>query len=130
MNSGSNAFVAVFSAVTEDIWKQIKLTVNHDLFALTEVWQLSEPTILGSSNSQSLLHNNYTTLTGSATLVDIASFVTVNLSQLLSYKPLTYQKLPLRLYWVTVLLLVCLADAFVFFTFMLPSTRSSKPVSS
>lgn len=69
MNSGSNAFVAVFSAVTEDIWKQIKFTVNHDLFALTEVWQLSEPTILGSSNSQSLLHNNYTTLRGSAYLL-------------------------------------------------------------
>jgi len=131
--SGHQPVVGVFSAVNESVWEHLKLgfwpallyaiieyryikkSTDNFLFAKTAGIYLI-PIII------TILFYSYTAILGESVLViDILTFViAVIVGQLVSYKSLTYRKLPDVSNKISLVALVLLGVAFVLFTFYPP----------
>lgn len=131
--SGNNPVVGAFSAVNESVWEHLKLAFWPTvLFALIEFVLLKREVtnfVLAKTVGVYLMvaiipaiFYSYTAFTGESIFaIDISSFViAVVVGQLVSYKLLTYRKMPRRSGWITLVLLLALAVAFVVFTFFPP----------
>ena len=131
--SGNQPVVGVFSAVNESVWEHLKLGFWPAL-----VWALIEYKYIEKSSNNFLfaktvgiylipivipiLFYSYTAFLGESVLViDILTFVVaVIVGQLVSYKLLTYRKMPEILNRISLVALVLLGVAFVLFTFYPP----------
>jgi hypothetical protein len=131
--SGHQPVVGVFSAVNESVWEHLKLGFWPAL-----VWALFEYRSIRESTNNfffaktvgiylipiviPILFYSYTAVIGESVLViDILTFVVaVIVGQLVSYKLLTYAKLPDMLNKISLVALVLLGVAFVLFTFHPP----------
>jgi len=131
--SGHQPVVGVFSAVNESVWEHLKLGFWPAL-----VWALFEYRSIRESTNNfffaktvgiylipiviPILFYSYTAVIGESVLViDILTFVVaVIVGQLVSYKLLTYGKLPDMLNNISLVALVLLGVAFVLFTFHPP----------
>jgi hypothetical protein len=131
--SGDQPVVGVFSAVNESVWEHLKLGFWPAL-----VWALIEYKYIEKSSNNFLfaktagiyliliiipiLFYSYTAILGESVLViDILTFVVaVIVGQLVSYKLLTYRKMPEILNRISLVTLVLLGVAFVLFTFYPP----------
>jgi hypothetical protein len=131
--SGNQPVVGVFSAVNESVWEHLKLGFWPAL-----VWALIEYRYIKKSTNNfffaktvgiylipiviPILFYSYTAVLGESVLViDIFTFVVaVIVGQLVSYKLLTYRELPDVLNKISLVALVLLGVAFVFFTFYPP----------
>ena len=131
--SGHQAIVGVFSAVNESVWEHLKLGFWPAIvFALIEFKYLKKATnnfLFGKTVGIYLipviitvLFYSYTAILGESLLViDILTFViAVIVGQLVSYRLLTGKTLPYNLDRVSVIALLLLSLAFVFFTFYPP----------
>lgn len=131
--SGNNPVVGAFSAVNESVWEHLKLAFWPTvLFALIEFVLLKRVVnnfVLAKTVGVYLMvliipavFYSYTAFTGeSIFVIDITSFViAVIVGQLVSYKLLTYRKMPHWLGWIALAFLLALAVAFVVFTFFPP----------
>lgn len=131
--SGHQPVVGVFSAVNESVWEHLKLGFWPAL-----VWTLIEYKSIKKSTNNfffaktvgiymipiviPILFYSYTAVLGESVLVaDILTFVVaVIVGQLVSYKLLTYRRLPHILNKIALVALVLLGVAFVLFTFYPP----------
>ncbi len=131
--SGHQPLVGVFSAVNESVWEHLKLGFWPAL-----MWTLLEYRSIKKSTNNFLiaktvgiylipivipiLFYSYTAVLGESVLViDIITFVlAVIVGQLVSYKLLTYKRLPHILNEISLVALVLLGVAFVLFTFYPP----------
>jgi hypothetical protein len=131
--SGSQPAVGIFSAVNESVWEHLKLAFWPALlYLLLESRPLSKSCnnfLAGKTSGAVLMISiipiifySYTSVTGASIfIIDISSFViSVVIGQLVSYKLLTYRKLPKVLDTIALLALVLLAVCFVMFTFYAP----------
>jgi len=131
--SGYQPVVGVFSAVNESVWEHLKLGFWPAL-----VWALFEYRSIRESTNNfffaktvgvylipiviPILFYSYTAVIGESLLViDILTFVVaIVIGQIASYKLLTYRRLPQILNKISLVALVLLGLAFVFFTFYPP----------
>ena len=131
--SGHQPAVGVFSAINESVWEHMKLGFWPAL-----VWAIVEYGSIKKSTNNfffaktigiylipiviPILFYSYTAVIGESVLViDILTFVVaVIFGQLVSYKLLTYRRLPYILNKISLVALVLLAMAFVLFTFYPP----------
>jgi hypothetical protein len=131
--SGNQPAVGIFSAVNESVWEHLKLAFWPALFYL-----LLEYRPLNKSCNNFLagkmvgavlmiaiipiIFYSYTAVTGTSIfIIDISSFViSILIGQLVSFRLLTYRKLPQVLDTIALLMLVLLAVCFVLFTFYAP----------
>ncbi len=131
--SGHQPVVGVFSAVNESVWEHLKLGFWPAL-----VWAVIEYRSIKKSTNNfffaktvgiymipiviPILFYSYTAVLGESLLViDILTFVVaVIVGQLVSYKLLTYRRLPNILNKISLIALVLLGIAFVLFTFYPP----------
>ena len=131
--SGHQPVVGVFSAVNESVWEHLKLGFWPAL-----VWALIEYRSIKKSTNNfffaktvgiylipiviPILFYSYTAVLGESVLViDILTFVVaVIVGQLVSYRLLTYRRLPDILNKISLVALVLLGVAFVLFTFYPP----------
>jgi hypothetical protein len=131
--SGNQPAVGVFSAVNESVWEHLKLGFwpalvwvfieyrsikkwTNNFFFAKNVGIYLIPIVI------SILFYSYTFVLGESVLViDILIFVVaVIVGQLVSYKVLTYRRLPDVLSMISLVALVLLVVAFVLFTFYPP----------
>jgi len=131
--SGHQPVFGVFSAVNESVWEHLKLGFWPAL-----VWALIEYRSIKKSTNNfffaktvgiylipiviPILFYSYTAVLGESVLViDILTFVVaVIVGQLVSYKLLTYRRLPHIMTKISLVALVLLGVAFVLFTFYPP----------
>ena len=131
--SGSQPAVGIFSAVNESVWEHLKLAFWPALlYLLLESRPLSKSCnnfLAGKTLGAVLMiaiipmiFYSYTAVTGTSIFViDISSFaISVVVGQLVSYKLLTYRKLPKVLDTIALLTLTILAACFAVFTFYAP----------
>jgi hypothetical protein len=131
--SANNLVVGALSAVNESVWEHLKLAVwPAILLAVIEFLPLRREAnnfwIAKTVEAYFMvmlipaIFYAYTSFTGEAIFpVDFSSFVvTVILGQVISYKLLTYKKLPTKANWVAIALLILLAVLFVVFTYSPP----------
>ena len=131
--SGHQPVIGVFSAINESVWEHLKLGFWPAL-----VWALVEYRSIKKSTNNfffaktvgiylipiviPILFYSYTAVIGESVLViDILTFVVaVVIGQLVSYKLLTYRRLPHILNKISVVALFLLGVVFVLFTFYPP----------
>ena len=131
--SGNHPVVGVFSAVNESVWEHLKLGFWSAL-----VWVFIEYKSIKKRTNNfffaksagiylipiviPILFYSYTFVLGESVLViDILTFVVaIIFGQIVSYKLLTYERLPDILSKISVVVLVLLGVVFVLFTFYPP----------
>jgi hypothetical protein len=130
--SGNNLVVGAFSAVNESVWEHLKLAVwPAILLAAVEFFPLKREAnnfwIAKAVEAYFMvmlipvIFYTYTSFITESLAIDLSSFVvTVILGQIVSYKLVTYKKLPVKANWVALALLVLLAVLFVVFTYSPP----------
>ena len=131
--SGHQPVVGVFSAVNESVWEHLKLGFWPALaYAIVEYRYLKKSTnnfffaktvgIYLIPIIIPILFYSYTAILGEPVLViDILTFIiAVIVGQLVSYKLLTYRKLPNIFNKISLVALALLGVAFVIFTFYPP----------
>jgi hypothetical protein len=130
--SGNQPVVGVFSAVNESVWEHLKIAFWPALmYAIFEYRYLSKRTanfffakaisIYAIILIIPTIFYSYTIFTEENLVIDITSFVfAIIMGQLISYKLLTFRKLPERLKLISLVALIILVIAFIVFTFYPP----------
>jgi hypothetical protein len=125
--------IGAVAAVNESVWEHFKIAFWPALlYAILEYLVIRKSTknfaiakaigIYTIPIVIAIIFYSYTTIMGHSILaIDISSFiVAIAIGQLVSYKILTSQQLPLRTNNLGVILLVLLAIAFIVFTYLPP----------
>jgi len=133
--SGNQPIVGVFSAVNESVWEHLKIAFWPTLlYAIFEYNHLNKKTnnfffaktigIYGIMIIIPVIFYSYTIIAEENLIIDILSFIfAIIIGQLISYKLLTFKKLPKSLEMISLVALVILALAFVVFTFYPPQIQ-------
>ena len=130
--SGNQPIIGVFSAVNESVWEHLKIAFWPTLlYAIFEYNHLNKKTnnfffaktigIYAIMIIIPVIFYSYTIIAEENLIIDILSFIfAIIIGQLISYKLLTFRKLPKSLQIISLVALVILALAFVVFTFYPP----------
>jgi hypothetical protein len=130
--SGRNLVVGAFSAVNESVWEHLKLAIWPAILLAgieflplrreaNNFWIAKAVAVYFMALLIPVIFYTYTSFITESLAIDLSSFVvTVILGQVVSYKLLTYKKLPAKANWVALALLVLLAVLFVVFTYSPP----------
>jgi hypothetical protein len=133
--SGNQPIIGVFSAVNESVWEHLKIAFWPTLlYAIFEYNHLNKKTsnfffakTIGIYTIMIIIpviFYSYTIITEENLIIDILSFIfAIIIGQLISYKLLTFKKLPKNLKLISLVALVILALAFVVFTFYPPQIQ-------
>ena len=133
--SGFQEIVGVFSAVNESVWEHLKIAFWPTLlFAIFEYLYLIKKTnnfffgkaleIYAIMVIIPVIFYAYTIFIEHNLTIDVLSFIfAIIVGQLVSYKILTFKQLSKNLKLISIVTLVILALAFVFFTFYPPQIQ-------